>query len=178
MCKAVFFDRDGVINEKAPDHDYIKNWDKFKLIPGIIDVMKYVQSQGYMIIIITNQRGIARGLMTIEDLLVIHENLKQELDNHEIFITDIFFCPHDIQDNCDCRKPRSGMILEALKKYEIDVAKSVLIGDSMADIIAANNLDITSILYLNSSLRVNMEENDQKPAFIITNLKDAINIIK
>lgn len=174
MCKAFFFDRDGVINEKAPDHDYIKSWDEFKFIPDIIDVMKYVQSKGYMIIIVTNQRGIARGRMTIEDLLQIHEHLSKELAKHKVFVTDIFFCPHDISDNCDCRKPKPGMLLRAKKLNNIDFKKSYLIGDSETDIISANSVDIKSILYTpEDSIKINQA----KPSYIVSSLKQIKRII-
>ena len=88
MNKAFFFDRDGIINKKAPQHDYIKSWSEFELIPDVIEVMECVQSKGYLIIIITNQRGIARGLMTLENLFEIHENLRQLLLKYKIYIID------------------------------------------------------------------------------------------
>lgn len=174
MNRAVFFDRDGVINEKAPEHDYIKSWSEFKLLPEIINVMKHVQSKGYMIIIVTNQRGIARGLMTIKDLLEIHENLEQELAKYKIFITDILFCPHDISDNCDCRKPKAGMLLKAKKKYNIDFKKSYFIGDSETDIILTSLVNVKSILFVKN---LSTKPKQVKPLYIVTSLKQIIEII-
>ncbi len=174
MNRAVFFDRDGIINKKAPEHDYIKSWNEFKLIHDIIDVMKHVQSKGYKIIIVTNQRGIARGLMTTEDLLEIHENLKRELFKYKIFITDILFCPHDINENCDCRKPKPGMLLKAKKLYDINFEKSYFIGDCETDIISANSVNVKSILYIKNSCT---KTKQVKPSYIVTSLKEIIKII-
>lgn len=174
MNKAVFFDRDGVINQKAKEHDYIKTWDEFKLIDGIIDVMQHVQSKGYKIIIVTNQRGIARGIMTINDLNNIHENLRQFLHAYNICITDIFYCPHDIHENCDCRKPKVGMFLKAKKLYNIHFEQSFLIGDSLTDIMAANTLKIKSILYTENGMNTKF---DPIPRFIVTDLCEINKII-
>ncbi len=161
MHKAVFFDRDGVINQKANEHDYIKTWNEFKLIPEIIDVMKHVQLKGYKIIIVTNQRGIARGIMTINDLNKIHENLRQFLNINNIYITDIFYCPHDIHENCSCRKPKVGMFLEAKKLYN-------------TDIMAANTLKIKSILYVENGIS---KKNEPMPKYIVTDLREINKII-
>jgi len=174
MDKAVFFDRDGVINQKAKEHDYIKAWNEFKLIYGIIDVMKHVQSKGYKIIIVTNQRGIARGIMNISDLNKIHDNLRQLLYIHNIYITDIFYCPHDIHVNCSCRKPKVGMFLRAEELYNINFKESYLVGDSLTDIIAANALKIKSILYDQNGINRNFEP---RPRYIITNLREINKII-
>lgn len=175
MNKAVFFDRDGVINQKAAEHDYIKTWNEFKLIPKIIDVMKYVQLKGYKIIIVTNQRGIARGIMTINDLNKIHDKLTQLLHIHNIYITDIFYCPHDIYDNCDCRKPKVGMLLRAKELYDISFKESYLIGDSLTDIIAANKLQIKSILYAEDCINKKFEP---MPSYIVRDLSEINKIVK
>lgn len=175
MNKAVFFDRDGIINKKAPEHDYIKNWDEFAIIPEIINVMKHVQSKGYKIIIVTNQRGIARGLMTINDLSNIHNNLKEKLSKHGVIITDIFFCPHGYNDDCKCRKPKPGMLIEAKKLYEIDFKKSFLVGDSNSDIIAANSVNMKSILY---TQKPDFKNNNEYPSYVISTLRAIIKIIK
>jgi len=174
MHKAVFFDRDGVINQKANEHDYIKTWNEFKLIPEIIDVMKHVQLKGYKIIIVTNQRGIARGIMTINDLNKIHENLRQFLNINNIYITDIFYCPHDIHENCSCRKPKVGMFLEAKKLYNINFEQSFFIGDSLTDIMAANTLKIKSILYTENAIN---EKIEPMPRYIVTDLGEINKII-
>ncbi|MBU5675081.1 HAD family hydrolase [Alkaliphilus sp. MSJ-5] len=174
MHKAVFLDRDGVINQKANEHDYIKTWNEFKLIPEIVDVMKHVQSKGYKIIIVTNQRGIARGIMTINDLNKIHENLRQLLHIHNIYITGIFYCSHDIHENCGCRKPKVGMFLKAKKLYNINFEQSFLIGDSLTDIMAANTLKIKSILYAKNAINKKIEP---MPRYIVTDLNEINKII-
>lgn len=172
--KCVFFDRDGVINKKALEHDYIKNWNEFEIIPEIIDVMKHVQEKGYKIIIVTNQRGIARKIVSEENLAEIHHNLNKLLMANGIFITDIFYCPHGIDENCSCRKPKPGMLLEAKKLYSIDFDKSFLIGDSESDILAANSVNVKSILYCGNEAKDTLKT---KATYVITNLTEVCNIV-
>jgi len=136
--------------------------------------MQHVQSKGYKIIVATNQRGIARGIMTVEDLNKIHENLRKFLHIHNIYITDIFYCPHDIHENCGCRKPKIGMFLKAKKIYNINFKQSFLIGDSLTDIMAANALKIKSILYAENGINKKIEP---MPRYIVTDLCEINKII-
>jgi len=136
MNKAVFLDRDGVINRKPAPHDYVKKWSEFEFIPGIEKLIKRVNEKGYLVIVVTNQRGIARGLMAKRDLEEIHRKMKEELKKKGAKIDAIYYCPHDVEDNCNCRKPKPGMILKAAKDFNIDLADSIAIGDSGPDIMA------------------------------------------
>lgn len=145
MNKAVYLDRDGIINQKL-ENDYVKNWDEFNFLPGAIEAIKAITEKGYLVIVVTNQRGIARGLMTEKDLEEIHRRMCEELQKHGAHIDDIFFCPHDIKDNCNCRKPKPGMLIEAQKKWNIDFAQSYIIGDSESDIEAGKRVGCKGIL--------------------------------
>ena len=124
MNRAVFLDRDGVINRKL-ENDYVKSWDEFHFLPDVIEAIKALnekglpssEAKGYLVIVVTNQRGIARGLMTEKDLEEIHRRMLRELQRHGARIDDIFYCPHDIKDNCNCRKPQPGMLIQAQKKW-------------------------------------------------------------
>lgn len=144
--KAIFLDRDGVINKNMPIHDYVKTWDEFEFLPGAIAGLKSLNQQGYKIFIITNQGGIGRGLMTENDLTIIHDQMLKELREEGITITGVYYCPHISTDNCDCRKPRSGLLLRAAREYYLDLTKMVLIGDSKNDIKAGEAVGCQTIL--------------------------------
>lgn len=142
--KMIFLDRDGVINCKAPPHDYIKSANEFRMLPGAGEAIHLLNVAGYKVVIVTNQRGIARGLMTMEDLNQVHQFMKEKLLNFEAHIDDIFVCPHDI-GQCHCRKPDIGLFLQAEKKFAINKDKSYIIGDSRTDIEAGKNYGIKTI---------------------------------
>ncbi len=128
----VFFDRDGVINHNAPPGDYIRSWEQFRLIPQVVDWIRLLNRLDYLVIVITNQRGVALGLMTEAQLNEIHANMQTQLLNLGARIDDIFYCPHD-EGSCDCRKPLPGMIQKAVQKWDINLTRSALIGDSKRD---------------------------------------------
>lgn len=131
--KIAFLDRDGVININAAPHQYVTRVEDFVLTDHIVDILKKLQSDGFEFIIVTNQRGVARGFMTIEDLDKIHSHLTKVLKQHNIELLDIFYCPHNYNE-CNCRKPKDGLLRQATTKYSIDLEKSLLISDSKADI--------------------------------------------
>lgn len=103
MRRAVFLDRDGVINRKAAEGDYIKSWSEFEILPGVVSSIKRLNEEGFLVIVISNQRCVARGIITEDELNEIHENMKEELAKKGAIIDDIYYCPHDIKDRCDCR---------------------------------------------------------------------------
>jgi D-glycero-D-manno-heptose 1,7-bisphosphate phosphatase len=131
--KIAFFDRDGVINERQAEHCYVTGTDKFVFNEGIFEVFKYLSARSFQFVVITNQRGIARGLLTEDRLQEIHDYMTLKLKENGIEILDIFFCPHG--DNaCNCRKPKPGLLEMAAKKYDINLKESLLISDEMADV--------------------------------------------
>ena len=148
MNRAVFLDRDGLINRKL-ENDYVKNWDEFCFLPGVFEAIKTIKEKGYLVIVVTNQRGIAKGLMTEKDLEEIHRRMLKELEKHDVRIDDIFYCPHDISDNCNCRKPKPGMLIQAKEEWDIDFAQSYIIGDSDSDIEAGKRVGCQGILTTN-----------------------------
>ena len=142
MNKALFLDRDGIINT---DFGYVHQIKDFEFVDGIFDVCRYAIDMGYQIIVITNQAGIARGYYTVEDFNVLTDWMKQEFANQDINITDVYYCPHHPEkgDNeyvrkCNCRKPEPGMILKAAKEHDINIAHSAFIGDKVSDMQAAD----------------------------------------
>ena len=146
MNKAIFLDRDGVINRKGSSY-YIFREEEFLLNRGVADSLKYFISKGYLLIIITNQGGIARGIFTQSHLEKLHNHMIQQLRALNIEITDIYTCPHhpDISP-CLCRKPGTLLFEQAIAKYDIDPKLSFMIGDSDIDIQAAEKMKIKGIL--------------------------------
>ena len=149
--KAVFLDRDGVINE---DFGYVGKVENFKFKYGIFELLKLLQDLGYALFIVTNQSGIARGYYSKKDFLKLSEWMIEELKKRDIFIKDIEHCPHhpDITGECQCRKPKPGMILNLAKKYNIVLKDSILIGDKLSDIEAGKNAGIKKLYLVEHSL--------------------------
>ena len=116
--------------------NYLYKIEDFEFIDGVFDVCRYFQGKDYLIIIITNQAGIARGKYTEDDYKVLTEWVKKEFEKNDIKISEIYHCPHhpDFSGECECRKPNIGMILNAVKEFDIDLKKSILVGDKMSDI--------------------------------------------
>ena len=152
--RAIFIDRDGTINVSK---GFISKADDLELIPGTIDAIKAINKSGALAIVITNQPVIARGECTFEELHNIHNKLKTLLGEKGAFVDDIFYCPHhpdkgfegevpELKFDCECRKPKTGMIDEAVKKYNIDLSKSYMVGDSTMDLETARNAGIKSVL--------------------------------
>lgn len=132
MRRCVFLDRDGVINCRPAQGEYIHTWAEFRLIPSVVDWIRLFNALDFLVVVVTNQRGVALGLVDPVELTRIHDNMKQELLGLGARIDDIFCCVHQ-EDACDCRKPRPGMVMAAARKWDIDLTQSVLIGDSARD---------------------------------------------
>ncbi len=133
----VFLDRDGVINRDSPD--YIKSWSEFEFLPGSLEALKQLTMNGFVVMVITNQSVIHRKMISLKALEHIHDMMKQTVLSSGGDIRDIFFCPHVPEDQCDCRKPNTGLILKAEEKHRIDLKASIMIGDSAKDIECARN---------------------------------------
>ena len=134
MNKAIFLDRDGVINQND-DHYYVYRPEDFTINQGIMEFMEEVHKEGYLLVIITNQGGISKGLYTRTDTDRVHELLLEECSRHRIRISEIYYCPHSSKiENCLCRKPLPLMLEKAMARFEIDPGRSWFIGDSNRDI--------------------------------------------
>lgn len=144
MNKAVFLDRDGVINHDPGDYTY--NLSEFKLNDGIIENLKRLYDHGYLLIIITNQGGISKKLYTHENVEEIHRYLINELRKAGVELSEIYYCPHhSVNENCICRKPSSLMIEKALARFDIDPEKSFMLGDKPRDVECAENARVKGI---------------------------------
>lgn len=146
MKKCFFFDRDGIINESPGEGKYVKKWEEFKLIPDFIEILRIIQKLSFEAIVVTNQRGIALGIMSKEDVEMIHTKLMMLLmSKYKLKLLDILYCPHD-EGQCNCRKPQPGMLLKAAKKHMIDLRSSWMVGDDPRDIEAGHNAGCKTIL--------------------------------
>jgi D-glycero-D-manno-heptose 1,7-bisphosphate phosphatase len=167
--KTIFLDRDGVINKEI---NYLHRIEDFKFINGVFEACKYLINLGYKIVIITNQSGISRGYYTKNDFQILTDWMIDQFWQNDIKIMDIFYCPHLSDSNCNCRKPKPGMLLEAKFKHDIDMQNSWLIGDKENDIIAANNSGITNTILVKSGHKIN--EKDSIAKYVLDSI-DQIN---
>ena len=141
MKKALFLDRDGVINKEK---NYLYKIEDFEFIDGVFEICKFFQHNCYLIIIITNQAGIARSKYTLKDFEILNNWMIKKFLEYKIVIDKIYFCPHhpDYSVDCDCRKPKPKMILDAKHEFNIDLQESILVGDKNSDIETGINAGI------------------------------------
>jgi len=145
MNKAIFIDRDGVINDDR-GHYYIFKLEDFRINEGVKEALKLLQDKGYLLIVISNQGGIARGLYTRQDTDRIHKQFILEMQKDGVIITDILYCPHhQTVEKCLCRKPEPLLIEKALAKYRIDGKSSYFIGDKESDMEAGRRAGINPV---------------------------------
>jgi len=170
--KAVFLDRDGVINEEV---GYLHKIKDFKFIHGVFDSCNHFLSLGYQIVIVTNQSGIGRGLYKEEDFHILNQWMLDNFEQEGVRILDVFFCPHGPDDNCYCRKPKPGLFKDAKEKHDIDMNKSWMIGDKEADIEAANNAGISQTILVRSGHII--DEDATKSKYILDSIIDIVDVI-
>ena len=145
MQKAVFLDRDGVINV---DKAYVAKIEDFEFCEGVFEALKAFQARGYILVLVTNQSGIARGYYTEKDFQMLTAWMQSVLLEQGIVFQAIYHCPHAPEANCTCRKPRSGMLEHAIRDCHIDAARSWMVGDKESDIQAALGARITQTVLL------------------------------
>lgn len=148
MHRCLFLDRDGVINVAPRVGEYIERWDDFHLIPEVVSWIRLFKAAGFLVIVITNQRGVALGRHSEADLLALHHRMREELAARGAIIDDIFYCPH-AEGACNCRKPLPGMVIEAQRKWDIDLASSLFVGDGERDRQIAERCGIPFVLVRN-----------------------------
>ncbi|ALE02319.1 D-glycero-beta-D-manno-heptose 1,7-bisphosphate 7-phosphatase [Candidatus Pseudothioglobus singularis] len=170
--KAIFLDRDGVINKEI---NYLYRIEDFQFINGIFEACQFLESLNYKIIVITNQSGISRGYYTEIDFQKITKWMLDQFYKNNIEILDVIHCPHLPSDCCVCRKPKPGMLLSAKSKHSIDMEKSWMIGDKEEDIMAANAVNIKNTILVRSGHKIN--EKITKAKFVIDSLKESKYVI-
>ena len=170
--KAIFLDRDGVVNKEV---NYLFKIEDFKFIDGIFDACLYFQNLGYAIIIVTNQSGIARQYYTENDYQTVTKWMLRQFEDNGIEILNVFHCPHGPESTCECRKPKPGMFLKAKDEHNTDMEKSWMIGDKERDIIAANSAGIVNTILIRSSHRI--DESNSNAKIILDSIQQAKQII-
>ena len=145
MRRAVFLDRDGVVNKSVPRlHTHYgspRHFNELVLMPGVREAIDLIKEMNFLIVVVTNQPEVARGLLAADELDAMHSYISRALP-----IDDIFVCPHDDEAGCECRKPKPGMLLVAAEKWDIDLSRSFLVGDRPTDMGAAHAVGAQGIL--------------------------------
>src|SRR5713226_6467880 len=154
MTRAVFLDRDGVINRKAPEGRYVTRWEDFHVLPGVVEAITLLNRAGFFVIVVTNQRCIAKGLMTAAELEEMHQRMTALLARAGATIDAIYYCSHEVEESCKCRKPAPGMMLDAARSHGMDLPASWMIGDSDIDVEAGKNAGCKTARLLSTSATV------------------------
>ena len=181
MRKVIFLDRDGTINvEKS----YLHKWEDFEFEKNAIEGLKELKNLGYEFIVVTNQSGIGRGYYTEEDLVTLNNQMTEKLKEFGIEILECFYCPHHPEKgigkykvDCNCRKPNPGMLLEGIKKYNVDIDNSFMIGDKKGDLEAGKKAGLKSILVL-TGYGKKIEEEVKGNYLIAKDLLEVVTILK
>jgi len=172
--RLVFLDRDGVINQYPGDTKYVNNWSEFKFIPGSIAGIKKLNSCGFKVCVISNQAGVSKKLYTDEDLKEINRNMQKELKAHGAWVEGIYYCTHSTSGECDCRKPKIGLLKQAVADLGEAPEISFFIGDSFKDIEAARSFGAKSILVFSGrEKKSGQKEWELEPDYLFDNLEAA-----
>ncbi len=180
--KYVFIDRDGVINKDGEgwtEYGYITTWEDFKFLPGVLEAFRELEEAGYRSVVISNQKCVGRGIMTLSRLQEITDNMKKAVSEAGGSIHGVFYCTHLDEDECLCRKPREGLFLEAAGKFGIkNFTGKYFIGDSERDIAAGKKAGLGTILVLSGkSSLADIENWENKPDKVVEGLRDAVRTV-
>ena len=178
MNKAVFLDRDGTIIE---DVGYISSPSQINFIPGSIEAIKKLNEAGYKVVVITNQAGVARGITTEVMVQTVDKVLHRKILSGGAHLDGIYYCPHHpehgvypYKQNCECRKPHTGLIKKATKDHQIDLSQSFMIGDKTSDVEAGKKAGVKTVFVLTGHGAKEVDELTQKPDYIAQNLAEAV----
>lgn len=156
MHKAIFLDRDGVINK---DYGYVGKISDFEFLPKVVTSLAKLKAQGWLLVLVTNQSGIARGMYTEADFWTLTEYMQGELAKEQAEFDKVYFCPHHpdakveaYRKECDCRKPKPGMFLQAARDLDLDLASSIMVGDHASDLVAASAAGIKKLVLVGEHL--------------------------
>ena len=141
--KTVFVDRDGVINQERSD--YVKSISELEIYPNVAKNIKLLKDAGFLVVVITNQSAVNRGIVTHETINQIHNSIQVHLKKYGTFLDGFYYCPHTPDENCNCRKPKSGLLEKAILELNVDLNSSWMIGDSDSDIEAADSVGCKAI---------------------------------
>ena len=182
---AIFMDRDGTVSDEV---GYVNHIDRYRLLPRSAAAIRRINEAGYLSFVVTNQAGVARGLFDEALILKVHETLNRWLGESGARLDGIYYCPHHPKEgqppwrlDCDCRKPKPGLLLRAAREHDVDLSASYMIGDTVLDIEAARNVGATGVLVLTGYGKgdqiFRMAQRGLQPAFIAPDLLDAVDWI-
>ena len=180
MNKAIFLDRDGTINI---DHGYVHQIDDFEFIEGSINALKKLKEMGYLLVLVTNQSGIARGYFTEAQFLQLTEWMDWSLAEQGVDFDGIYYCPHhpdgkgEFKEDCPCRKPKPGMLLDAMKALNIDPQQSIMVGDKIEDIKAGINAKVKINVLVRTGKPVT-KEGERLANAVLDSIVDLPDVIK
>jgi D-glycero-D-manno-heptose 1,7-bisphosphate phosphatase len=169
MNRAAFLDRDGVINRKAREGEYVTRWEEMQILPEVPEAIARLNQAGLRVIVVSNQRCVAKGLITIAGLEALHQQMCETLASAEATIDAVYYCPHEKEPPCQCRKPAPGMLLDAAREHEIDLRASWMIGDSQADLEAGSSVGCRMALIAGTN-----DGTKGEPEVVATSLLDAV----
>lgn len=176
--KLIFLDRDGVINEDPANKRYVTQWEDFHFLPHAIKAVKKLNDNGFEIAILSNQAGVAKGLFTLERLNEITQRMVRIIETAGARIRSIHYCPHGDEDNCDCRKPKTGLFQKAVVGLDIDFKATYFIGDGVMDVEAGKAMGCKTILVLcGKTKRKEVDNWKVKPDYIVKDLWEAVNVV-
>lgn len=177
--KTIFIDRDGVINKDPAgwtEYSYVTRLEDFKILPGALEALKILKDNGIDVIIVSNQSGVGKGYFSREELDAVNKKMLDMVKKAGGNIKDAYYCVHKTEDNCDCKKPKTGLFKQAIAKYDINITDSYFIGDDRRDIIAGKAIGIKTIFVLSGKFsRQELEGWGDKPDYIF---KDLLNAVK
>ncbi len=174
MEKVIFLDRDGVINRDR--NGYVRSWAEFDFLPNVFAALRRLSVLGYKIIIISNQAGISKGLYTEASLAEMTEKMLERIRRNSASIHAVHYCNHCDEDNCLCRKPKTGLFKQALLGKSVNLNETFFVGDSQRDVEAGKNLGCKTILVLSGHTKTEQEVANFKfrPDFVAVDLLDAV----
>ena len=180
MYPAIFLDRDGVIIENRAN--YVRSWKDVQIYPQALKAFAHISNSRYKIVIVTNQSVVGRGFITLEKANEINDRLVAEIKKYGGRIDGVFVCPHAPDENCRCRKPQPGLLLEAAQNLSIDLKRSIMIGDALSDLQAGQNAGVDQTILVRTgrgATQANLSEKSKfRPFLIFDTLFDAILAIK
>lgn len=181
--KAIFLDRDGVINQYPGDADYVKSWDEFHFLDGVKSALKDLKTAGFLIFVISNQAGVSKGIYSQENLDRITQNMLKELELEGIHIDGVRYCIHRDEDHCSCRKPKTGLLDRVMSEIQgkglpLELKNSFFIGDTIRDMETGKRAGLKTILVFSGKEKPENEKTwSIQPDFTASNLFDAAHII-
>ncbi|MFC0309184.1 D-glycero-beta-D-manno-heptose 1,7-bisphosphate 7-phosphatase [Gallibacterium trehalosifermentans] len=180
MKKAVFLDRDGTLNI---DHGYVHTIDQFQFIDGSIEALKALQEMDYALVLVTNQSGIARGYFTEEQFNQLTEWVDWSLEDRGVHLDGIYYCPHypegigEYRQECNCRKPKGGMLLEAINDLNIDAKQSIMIGDKLDDVLAGRAVGVGCTVLVRTGKPISTEI-EKEANYVIDSIADLPELVR